>query len=114
LHTQTFLGNPVGAAMALAALKFIDDERLVERSAALGAWLKERLSPLGRVRGEGLMLGLEAPDPLALSRALLQRGFILLPAGLRGEVLAFTPPLVITEGQLDGVVTQLQTLLGRS
>lgn len=113
LHTQTFLGNPVGAAMALAALRFIDEAGLVERAARVGAWLKERLSSFGPVRGEGLMLGLEAPDPLALSRALLQRGYIILPAGLRGEVLAFTPPLVITEAQLDGVVAALRDLLGR-
>jgi len=102
LHTQTFLGHPVGCAMALAALREIADLNLPGRARMLGSWLAGALASFGPVRGRGLMLGVELPDPLAASRGLLERGYIALPAGVRGEVLAITPPLTISRPQLEG------------
>ncbi len=107
LHTQTFLGNPVGAAMALACLRAIEDEGLVERAARIGAWLAEGLGRFGAVRGRGLMLGVELPDALGTMRRLLERGFIALPAGEAGEVLAVTPPLSISREQLSAFLDAL-------
>ena len=50
-----------------------------------------------------MMLGIEVAEPLAFSRALMQRGYLALPAGVTGfEVLALTPPLTITKNQLNG------------
>jgi 4-aminobutyrate aminotransferase-like enzyme len=49
----------------------------------------------------------ESKDALHTSRALLQRGWIALPAGERGEVLSLTPPFVLTEEQADGFVSAL-------
>ena len=108
LHTQTFLGNPVGCAMALACIRVLDG--VVPTVAARGAALRDRLEAAGfGVRGAGLLLGVSLPghSTLAVSRALLHRGYIVLPAGASAEVLALTPPLTITEPQLDGFVQAL-------
>jgi len=103
LHTQTFLGNPVGCAMALACIDRIIE--LLPRVEALD--LAARLREHGPVCGRGLMLGLRVPDAPALSRRLLEQGFIALPAGEGAEVLAITPPLCITEDQIAASLSAL-------
>jgi 4-aminobutyrate aminotransferase-like enzyme len=130
LHTSTFLGHPVGCAMALANLEEIRRRNLVGRSAALGAWLLRALAALrlgsanlaSRARGLGLMAGLElrqadgAPAgaaALQLVKAMLRQGFILLPEGEHGEVISFTPPLTVTQDQLAEVVRALAGELER-
>jgi len=105
LHTQTFLGHPPGCAAALAALAVLEEEKLVERAAELGAEalarLEARLADAARVaslRGRGLMLGVECTDaPTAHEAvgALLRRGVLALPSGDDGRVLALSPPLSI-------------------
>ncbi len=105
LHTQTFLGHPVGCAAALASLAAIDNEKLTQRSAENGArslqQLRERLGThrnVTDIRGRGLMLGIECRDGAIASRACaraLSRGIILLPSGEGGRVLSLTPPLSI-------------------
>jgi len=108
LHTQTFLGNPVGSAMALACIGVL--ETVVPTVEARGKALTERLEAAGfGVRGAGLLLGVSLPgtSTLAASRHLLQAGFIVLPAGEQAEVLALTPPLTIEDAQLDAFVDAL-------
>ena len=100
LHTQTFLGNPVGCAMALACIQEL--EHVIPSSVDTGRWLMDELVSRGlTVRGRGMMLGIEMQNTLAVSRALLRRGFIALPAGESGEVLGVTPPLTTTQAQLQ-------------
>ena len=111
IHTQTFLGNPVGCAMALACLDVIEQEGLVAKSEADGLWLSERLQKLGTLRGRGLMRGLEVPNSLALSRRLMEQGFIALPAGVEAEVLAIIPPLNVKRQQLEGFCDAIESLL---
>ena len=111
LHTQTFLGNPVGCAMALACLEVVDTENLVQRTEEEGARFAERLGRFGPVRGRGWMLGLEVEDAPRLSRDLLELGWIVLPAGERAEVLAIIPPLNIAPVVLDGFLDVLETLV---
>ncbi|MBI3849484.1 MAG: aspartate aminotransferase family protein [Verrucomicrobia bacterium] len=122
IHTSTFLGHPVGCAMALAQIAEIKRLKLVERSAQLGKALLARLNSIhgsrftARARGLGLMAGLElgradgSPATTEVSRvikAMLHRGFILLPEGEHGNVISFTPPLTITETQLSATVKEL-------
>ena len=127
IHTSTFLGHPVGCAMALAELRELERRRLAERSATTGAALLARLrqlrAPRGhrlRARGRGLLVGLElltrdgAPATdwsLAVTQRLLARGFIILPEGPAAHVLGFTPPLTITVRQLERAVRALDAAL---
>jgi 4-aminobutyrate aminotransferase/(S)-3-amino-2-methylpropionate transaminase len=120
LHTQTFLGHPPSCAAGLAALAVLDEERLVERSAARGAaalaFLEERAALPGvkDVRGAGLMLGIECDTPERAGRAVagaLRRGVLLLPSGDDGRVLSVTPPLCIErEALLAGLAEVLACL----
>lgn len=114
IHTQTFLGNPVGCAMGLAVLRVIDEEGLVERAATEGARFAEALAAVPGVtgvRGRGMMIGVELPDSLRVTRRLLERGWIVLPAGEHAEVLGLTPPLCLTRAQADGFVDALAEAL---
>ncbi len=112
IHTQTFLGHPVGCAAALAALGELD--RLGPAGAARGERLAARLREVrgvSSVSGRGMMLGVHVPNPLQATHDLLDRGFIVLPAGERGEVLGLTPPYVLTDAQADAFVAALADVL---
>jgi 4-aminobutyrate aminotransferase-like enzyme len=128
IHTSTFLGHPVGCAMALAQIQEIDRLGLVNRSARFGKLLLARLEtvarqdPRGRLvaRGLGQLAGLEvrrpdgAPDStraMAAIKAMLHRGFILLPEGDESEVISFSPPLTISAAQLRAAVESLEEVL---
>jgi 4-aminobutyrate aminotransferase-like enzyme len=127
IHTSTFLGHPVGCAMALAQIDEIGRGKLVERSALLGRRLLTQLQeirpPQGitlNPRGLGLLVGLEArleggkpatDRILGWIKAMLGLGYILLPEGEASNVLAFTPPLTIAKRELDRAVIVLKTLL---
>jgi 4-aminobutyrate aminotransferase-like enzyme len=127
IHTSTFQGHPVGCAMALAQIKEIESQSLPQRSAKLGAYLMQRLraeiSAPGHsieIRGRGLMAGLEIRKAgggpatalvLETVKKMLRRGFILLPEGEFGNVIGFTPPLIITKAQLAAAVAALREVL---
>jgi len=126
IHTSTFLGHPVGCAMALAQISEIRRLRLCEHSARLGEQLLSQLREVRasrlalRARGVGLMAGLELRTPdgspatreaMCLVKAMLRRGFFLLPEGEHGNVISFTPPLTITAAQLTRTVRTLRELL---
>jgi 4-aminobutyrate aminotransferase/(S)-3-amino-2-methylpropionate transaminase len=114
----TFVGNPVAQAAALAVLDVIEDEGLVERSATIGetmrtrmlAW-QERWPQIGDVRGLGAMLAIELvsgddkqPASEAASRvvdAALERGLLLLKAGVHSNCIRVLVPLVISDAELD-------------
>jgi 4-aminobutyrate aminotransferase-like enzyme len=130
IHTSTFLGHPVGCAMALAQLEEIRACRLVQRSACLGRVLLSLLSKLAapasalqlRARGLGLLAGLElrtadgspaTAAALGLVKTMLHRGFILLPEGEHANILSFTPPLTISARDLVAAVNELQRALLR-
>lgn len=124
LHTQTFLGHPLGCAAALASIAVIEHEGLVERAASLGrralARLRAELGDATRVRevrGRGLMIGVELTSgsaALAVCQSLLERGVIALPSGEGGCVLSITPPLSIGERVLDHALDRLIELAAAS
>jgi 4-aminobutyrate aminotransferase/(S)-3-amino-2-methylpropionate transaminase len=111
VHTSTFAGMPLACATALATLDTIGRERLVQRSATVGAAFKAELAAgLAAVsgvsvRGEGLMLGVDlgagAHAAVRVVRRLLERGFIATTGGGQREVLVLTPPLNIAESLLS-------------
>ena len=118
IHTSTFLGNPVTCAAALAHLDVIETDGLVERADRLGRRLGEQLDALVSrsaaavsARGVGLMRALDVAGPGGASdvaAAALREGVIVLPEG-RG--LAFSPPLTVTEAQLDHAVDVIARLV---
>ena len=118
IHTSTFLGNPLSCAAGLSFLGELARQGLVERAKVLGKKLLDNLrrvlAPVPEVlevRGRGLLLGVEFQDPgtgmpmagaaARLALRCLQEGLLVLPAGDNGHVLQLSPPLVITEAQLD-------------
>jgi ornithine--oxo-acid transaminase len=113
-HGSTFGGCALAAAVGLEALQVLEDERLCERSAELGASLLERLrglrSPLIRdIRGRGLWVGIEFdPERIAarkVAEALLARG--ILTKETHGTVIRLAPPLVIERADLDWACEEL-------
>jgi acetylornithine/LysW-gamma-L-lysine aminotransferase len=115
VHGSTFGGNPLACAAALAAIDFLETQRLSERAAGLGTWFIEALStirsPLIReVRGLGLMVGIELKQKvMPYLEALMNRGVLALPAGL--TVMRFLPPLVIEQSDLEKVVEAVREVL---
>ena len=114
-HGTTFGGNPLACAAALAAIRFMEDQRLAERAETLGARFRERISGkvparVRTVRQLGLMIGVELRERCrpTLER-LMEQGVLALPAG--STVIRLLPPLVITEPQLDEVASALTTVL---
>ena len=128
IHTSTFLGHPVGCAMALAQIAEIKRLKLPERSAELGKFLLAKLASIENLklkiknsaRGLGLMVGVELTLPngkpatevaLTAIKKLLQRGYIFLPEGEHANVISFTPPLTISKTQLTKAVAELKQVL---
>ena len=107
LHTQTFLGHPVACAAGLAALGAMEACDLPGMARRSSEHVRSALHERGfSTRGRGLMLGIDiGTDALSSCRALLERGFITLPAG--PSSLGLTPPATVTIEQWDAFVTAL-------
>ena len=114
-HTSTFGGNPTACAAALATLKVIEDEALVQKARTLGAYFLDQLrqieSPKIRdVRGLGLMLGVELKEKAGpYVQQLMEQGVIVLLAG--ATVIRLLPPLVISREEIDRVIAALKEVL---
>ena len=104
-HATTFGGGPVQAAAALAVLDVIESEGLVDRSASSGARMLDRLAAMApsgaRTRGLGLMAAVELAIPVArdVAAAALDLGVLVNDA--TPNVVRLTPPLVITDEEID-------------
>ena len=110
LHTSTFLGNPMGCAMALEAIRRYREtatEAMVEAASknlvdALGGFLD--LDCVEEIRGRGLMMGVQTDSGervIEAVKGLLRDGVIALPDGPLGDVLAMTPPYSVTEEEIS-------------
>ncbi|MDT8369268.1 MAG: ornithine--oxo-acid transaminase [Longimicrobiales bacterium] len=117
-HGSTFGGNPLGAAVGLASLDVILDEKLVERSDELGEWFRAELrgidSPhVKEVRGKGLMIGVEIKVESGPARpfceALQARG--ILAKETHHQVIRFAPPLVIEKTDLEWALGHVREVL---
>jgi 4-aminobutyrate aminotransferase-like enzyme len=120
LHTSTFLGNPMACAAALATIDEFERLRLPERAERLGARAQVRLSVLRslpgvvEVRGCGLLWAVELRAPAtaaAVVRHALARGVIVLQSGVEGQTISITPPLVISDEQLDRGIEILESAI---
>ena len=141
VHSNTFGQNDLAMAAALATLRVMEEDRLVENAAALGQYAIESLAEVGRscpfvdeIRGKGLMFGIDFRRPkhsLKLKAAwdtlhklnfgvfsqmitvpLLQEHRILTQvAGYHTEVIKFLPPLNVTKSDIDWFLTAMGKVL---
>lgn len=117
-HGSTFGGNPLGCAIARAAIKVLVEEGMIENSASEGAYFKQSLESIRsnavkEVRGRGLMLAVEL-DPSAggarkYCEALKDRG--VLCKDTHEHSIRIAPPLVLTRDQTDWALEQFETVL---
>lgn len=130
-HGFTYSGHPTACAVGLRNLQILEDEHLVERAAERGAYLLQRLQELrsheivGDVRGLGLVAAIELVRDRATKElfeasagaarrvwlAALEEGVIVRP--LTGDVLAMSPPFVISNEQIDRIVSVLHRAITR-
>lgn len=121
IHTSTFIGNPIACAAALAQIEQIEQLNLLQRATDLGVLIRKRteqwqheIAGIAEVRGIGLIQGIvleSAERAFNIVRACMQRGVLLLMEGDAANVLAITPPAVITEAQLDHALDVMQESL---
>jgi len=117
-HGSTYGGNPLACAVSEAALDVLVDERLIERSKELGAWLLSALVALHsprvkEIRGMGLWIGLELHPSAGKARkyceALMREG--LLCKDTHDWTIRFAPPLVVEKADLATMVTTIGRVL---
>jgi len=115
-NVTTFGGLPASCAAGLANIDIIEREKLVERAAAMGDYVAEKMKPLavhplvGDIRGLGLMWGIELVKDKQTKEKLTYPETNLVAATLRREglitrvddgIIRFMPPLIITEAEID-------------
>ncbi len=126
---NTFGGNPVSSATALAVIETIDEEGLMENARVVGEYLMEGLKDLqrsfpiiGDVRGKGLMVGIElaATDedktPLTAETAKIveyakDNGVVIGKGGLWGSVIRIKPPMCVTKENVDDCLKVMRKAL---
>ena len=138
-HAQTFSHSPVICAAGLAAIRYIKKHKLVERCARMGDVLHRKLAPLldlpsvGDIRGLGLLAGIEfvadkktkRPFPRGLryaeifTAAAQDAGLIVWPNvghadGENGDLVMVAPPFIITEAEIDEIVSRFKTALDKT
>ncbi len=118
MHGSTFGGNPVCAAAALAVLRVLREDGLIDHADTLGKALADGIEALNHplvdhVRGRGLLRGivLTAPQGKAVEIAARDAGFLVNAAA--ADVVRLAPPLVVTEAQIDGFLTALPGILDK-
>ena len=120
-HASTFGGNPLVTQTALATLEtLLEDGILLKECVRLGEYFMERLLELKEhfpaivtdIRGKGLMIGMELTRPCStIVKACFEKGILINCTA--ENVLRFTPPLIITEQEIDRLVETLEDILGR-
>jgi ornithine--oxo-acid transaminase len=117
-HGSTFGGNPLGCAVAIAALDVLIDEKLPQRAEELGEYFMKKLRDINsphvkEIRGKGLMIGLVIKEESGVARPFCER---LMEEGILAkethhQVIRFAPPLVITREEIDLAVAKIEKVL---
>lgn len=129
-HGGTYGGNAIACAAAVATIRTIREEGLLENARQSGAWLMEQLralqaefSIIGDVRGLGLMIGVEftAPDgspatdlAKALGKGCLKHHLLLLTCGPWSNTVRWIPPLTVTREQMEEALTTFKDALAEA
>lgn len=117
-HGSTFGGNPLGMAVARAALRVIKEEGLVENADRMGTYFQEQLAEIPsphvkEVRGKGLLIGVELKPGAGGARRFceaLSRKFILAKE-THEHVIRFAPPLVVDQDTIDWALPRIREVL---
>jgi ornithine--oxo-acid transaminase len=118
-HGSTFGGNPLACAVAVEALKVLEEERLAENALRLGEYFMNRLERMKDsyqiikdVRGKGLLIGMELEPGYdnKFCEKMLEVG--VLCKETRNNTVRFTPPLTITEGEVNIALEKIKYVLG--
>ena len=116
-HGSTFGGNPLGCAVARTALRVLIEEKMVERSAELGAYFLSRLQALHspavkEVRGRGMWIGIELHGMARpYCEALMEEG--ILCKETHDRVIRIAPPLIITREEIDWALERIAKVLSK-
>lgn len=111
-HGSTFGGNPLGAAIAIAALEVIENENLIQKSYDLGKYFIERLNEIKNpmikeIRGKGLWIGIELNEKARkYCEKLMDLG--VLCKDTHETIIRVAPPLVITKEEIDWAVDKFK------
>lgn len=120
-HGSTFGGNPLGAAVARAALDVVTAENLSQNAAELGEYFSDRLAEIPskhvkEVRGKGLLIGVELKSSAGGGRkfaeALMERGILVKET--HDNVIRFAPPLIIDRETIDWALDRIFPILSMS
>ncbi|MBG0787031.1 MAG: ornithine--oxo-acid transaminase [Anaerolineaceae bacterium] len=117
-HGSTFGGNPLGAAVGIAALEVIEEENLLENAQKMGQYIMEYLEEIPKknikdIRGKGLLIGVELKHELGGARRFaetLQKKGILVKE-THEHILRLAPPLVIDKATVDWMLPILRDVL---
>ena len=117
-HGSTFGGNPLGAAVARAALQVITDEHLIENAAIQGEYFMEQIAELPshyvkEVRGKGLLIGVELKPEAGGARRFCEalQDNSILAKETHENVIRFAPPLIIDRQTIDWALARIRTAL---
>ena len=117
-HGSTFGGNPLGAAIARAALQVIVEEKLIENADELGEYFMDQLAEIPsrhvkEVRGKGLLIGVELNPEAGGARRFAEalKGEGLLVKETHQNVIRFAPPLIIDRDTLDWAIPRIRSVL---
>jgi ornithine--oxo-acid transaminase len=117
-HGSTFGGNPLGAAVARAALRVIGEENLVENAARIGEYFLEQIweipSPyIKEVRGKGLLIGVELIPEAGGARHFTEelKDRQILAKETHQNVIRFAPPLIIDRETVDWALPKIREVL---
>ena len=117
-HGSTFGGNPLGAAVARAALQVLVEEKLPQNAAEMGEYFTDRLSKINspyikEIRGRGLLIGIELHSAAGGARrfceALKEEG--ILAKETHDNIIRLAPPLIIDRPTIDWAVDRIEAVL---
>lgn len=117
-HGSTFGGNPLGAAVAIAALEVIEEEQLIENAQVMGQYIMDKLRELPQknileIRGKGLLIGIELKHEIGGARQfaeiLKEKGILIKETS--EHVIRIAPPLIIDQDTADWMLSTLKEVL---
>jgi len=117
-HGSTYGGNPLGAAVAIAALEVLQEEDLCKKATEMGQYFVDRLNAINsphvkEVRARGMLIGVEIKKESGVARPFCEKlkEYGILAKETHESVIRFAPPLVITRDEVDWAMERIEKIL---